>query len=174
MQFKKQNTIYRSLGQIFASKVKIINLMALFVLLLGSSSGCSYFSGDSKANEGAQTAVVQVSVEYLRLCLLANTAALNSYVLLGEYLRHKGLSIEEYHEQVFKLARRWPVSDNPVVQLRVLDANIHGDKATVKFQRDGSKSEYPPVTMELAWIGNSWIITNDSIFGKNGLFTTFK
>ncbi|HMO16466.1 MAG TPA: hypothetical protein PKA63_01555 [Oligoflexia bacterium] len=155
----------------------VFHRLVLFLflgMLLFSVSGCSQFGGKSKGNEGAKTAVLQVSIDYLRMCLLANTTALNNYVLLSEYLGNQNVNLQDYHDQVYKLARRWPVSDNPVIQLKVLNVEINDNKAKITFQRDGTKSEFPQVTIELIWIGNSWIVFKDSIFGDNGLYTKYK
>jgi hypothetical protein len=124
----------------------------------------------SEPSEGAKSTVAQVSVEYLRLCILANMKMIPSYVLLSEYIASKKMTMEEYTDEVKRLARRWPIDQHPVIQLHLLETKLQNDKATVTFQRDGSKSNFPKVMIHLEWTGNNWIVVNDSIFGQGGLF----
>jgi len=143
-----------------------VTCAVIFLLLFSSCSSTK----SSTASEGAKSAVVQVSVEYLKQCILADFKMLNSYMLMGEYLRNKQIGLEEYKESLQKLARRWPVQDHPIVDLHLIKADLDDNKASVYFQREGSKSKFPQVVVHLEWTGNSWMITDDSIFGKNGIY----
>lgn len=153
---------------ILRSSIYTISVSCLLLCLIMLSSCSSTKS--SIASEGAKSAVVQVSVEYLRQCILADFKMLNSYMLMGEYLRNKKMGLEEYKENLQKLARRWPVQEHPIVDLHLIKTDIDGNKASVHFQREGSKSKYPEVVVHLEWTGNSWMITDDNIFGKNGVY----
>lgn len=150
------------------SNFSLISKLFFVAILLLSSQAC--VKKPREATEGAKSRVGQVSIEYLRLCFMGDMKLLKSYVLLSAYLKNRGISLEEYEAQIEGLPRRWQVEIHPVLQLVPLEIDVQGDKAKTYFQRGGSESPFPKVTIELEWSGTSWVIINDNIFGKGSLF----
>ncbi len=150
------------------SKKSLICKILLLTLICLSLNAC--VKKPREATEGAKSRVAQVSIEYLRLCFLGNMKLINSYVLLSEYLKNQGLSLDEYTSEIERLPRRWQVDTHPVLQLVLLEVNVRDDKAKTYFQRGGAESDFPRIEIELEWSGTSWVITNDTIFGVGGLF----
>lgn len=145
-------------------------ILGILLLALLSVSVTSCTTKSKEATEGAKSRVAQVSIEYLRLCFLANMQHISSYVLISEYLKNGKISLDEYTDQINRLPRRWPIDKHPVIQLVLLDIDVKGDIAKVSFQRGGGDSEFPRIYIDLEWTGTSWVITKDTIFGHDGLF----
>jgi len=79
-----------------------------------------------------------------------------------------GISREEFNKQLEALKNRWSVDENPLLDLEVLEVEARGDRARVTL-RKRSKSDYPVIWVKLLWSGSGWIISEDSIFGRNKL-----
>lgn len=144
-------------------------ILYFLIICIFSLTSCS--KGKVDIDDASKATVTQVSIQYLQLCFLGKLGTLPSFVLLGEYLKTQGLTKEEYDFRVLRLSKAWPLDKNPLIQLSVKNVDINGDIAVVKFKREEPKGEnFPEFEITLEWVGSSWMVVDDGIFGKKELY----
>jgi len=154
-------------------KQNTIRLFALFIFSIFFPTSCS--SGKIRVDDATKATVTQVSIQYLQLCFLGKLGTLPSFVLLGEYLKTQNITREEYDFKVLRVSKAWPIERNPLIQLTVKSVEVDEDIALVTFKREEPKGvDFPEFEIKLEWVGASWMIVDDSIFGKGELYPSVK
>lgn len=144
--------------------------IAVTLSILLSVVGCSTLMRRTPA-EGERQMIIAVANKYLLDVSRGNYHGLYNSVLWFDFLQNRGqlLTKEQVLEQVKTVPGRWVTEDeNPLRQLRVESLDVRGDKAQLVLRKEGN-SKSPKVSVDMLWSGRAWLITHDSLFGKNGL-----
>lgn len=143
-------------------------LFYTLIIVLTSLSSCSYFEKNSIVNEGTKQAVAQVVEQYLRFSFLARMPAVESTISLGDFLQNQQITYDEFDFRIVRLSSHWSNETNPLIQLKIISIILDEDDAKVILQREGSS--FPELHFQLKWVGSSWAVLDDNIFGKNELY----
>jgi len=109
-----------------------------------------------------------VIVQYVQFSFLARIEPLESTVIMKDFLANQEITKDEYDFRIVRLSRRWPINENPLIQLAVKSIDVSGDNAKAILQREGAG--FPELVFKLVWTGSSWVIVDDNIFGKDELY----
>ena len=149
------------------------NIALGFVLISLLLSGCSYL-GWGGSNPEVKATVTNVADTYLRYVAAGDERNLAALVywdsLLGRGITG-GISREEFSQQLAALRKRWSVQDNPLLGLELRSVSVDEDDAEVELRKQG-RPDYPVIWIKLMWSGSGWVVTKDSIFGKDNLAAT--
>ena len=146
---------------------KYCKIVLFYTLILTVASSCS-LTNKKADNEAVKSAITQVIVQYLQFSFLSRLEPLESTIIKQDFLHNQGITKDEYDYRIVRLSRRWPINENPLIQLKVKDLKLDGDNATAVLQREGTG--FPELIFTLIWTGSSWVIIDDNIFGKNELY----
>lgn len=137
-----------------------------------SLSGC-FGLFKTPTNEGAKLTISELSSAYILNLISADYEALGTNLFTTVYLANQNLSEDEYTKRVSQLKNKWTVEIHPLAHLSIVDATVKNNRGFVSLQRLDSKKDFPKVTIQYEWTGNSWSIVDDNILGKNDLFETY-
>lgn len=141
----------------------------IIAALVCSAISCSSFRFGEQ-NKLVTIAVVNVASIYLQNVIVANPERLNSVAHWNKIYRtgRNEISHEEFAKQLDSIQNRWNTAQHPLYGLEILDIDIDGNEAEVVFKK-AAKKKYPKIYLTLEWGGNSWLVVDDSLFGKNKL-----
>jgi len=146
---------------------KLLKTSSIYTLILVLASSCS-LTKSGEENETLKNTISQVVIQYLQFSFLSRIEPLESIVIMKDFLRNQEITIDEYQYRVVRLSRRWPIEENPLIQLGVKEVVLDGDNASATLQRMGSG--FPELNFKLLWTGSSWVVVDDNIFGKGELY----
>lgn len=145
----------------------VIPSLILFIFTSCSAIG----NTSSKTTPALQAAVLRVTADYLTAVSVGRMQFLNSILLWGEYsVNNQGLSKEQYVKQVKKIQTKQPTLDHPLMNLQPLSVEQDDDRVTITMKRIG-KPGAEMLVVELLWDGGGWLVTDDNIFGNDGLIS---
>ena len=144
-----------------------IKTLLLYTLIALLTSSCS-LTKSSSDNDAVKNTITQVVIQYVQFSFLAKIEPLESTIIPKDFLANQEITKDEHDYRVVRLSRRWPISENPLIQLTVKSIEIDGDNAKATLQREGTG--FPELVFKLVWTGTSWAIVDDNIFGKDELY----
>ncbi len=141
--------------------------VALFFSLLATLS-CSWLQ-PREVSDLEKVAIIGVTGQYLEAALRVNEGQLDNLILWKDFLEDRGevLTKAKVFAEMRTLKTRWPKESHPLIHMDLVSLNVSGETAHVVLRR--KKPLLPEVSFELIWVGNAWLVSHDSIFGKDGL-----
>jgi hypothetical protein len=141
---------------------KTITLLLSLILC-----GCSIFSGDDWNTPEKKMAVIRVCNDYLRYIATGNHPLAEGLVAWSDYRPAKDGEINRpsFGERIIVNQNRWKVEEHPLLGLSVVDVRTRQDDAWVELEKGGEK-----VKIKLRWAGRGWLIVDDNIFSKDGIY----
>lgn len=164
MSSHRSNSTARPAGLLFAT---------LCLLILAGGIGCSAL-GTKETPATAKLAILGVAGDYISSIARNDERNIDSILLWDEFRESKGPSMthEYFQRQINSMQNRWQPNAHPLLNLDVVDLSVEGDYATVVLQKF-EQPESPKITVVLRWVGRGWMVTNDSLFGQDGLIQKF-
>jgi hypothetical protein len=129
--------------------------------------GCSIFSGDDWNTPEKQMAVIRVCNDYLRYIAVGNHPLAEGLVAWSDYQPAKDGAINRptFGEKIIVNRNRWKTEEHPLLGLNVVEVRTREDDARIELVKGGEK-----VKIKLRWAGRGWLIVDDNIFSKNGIY----
>jgi hypothetical protein len=146
---------------------KTFPLAVLLTVLLFGAASCSLLT-PYKPTPEVKIAVIRVADEYLRSIVQGKTAHLSDMILWGEYAPKKKLTRDAVTAEMESIKGKYPLDQHPLLGLELRNLDIGEDIAELTLKK-ASMPEMPEITIELVWVGNGWLITNDNLFGQDGI-----
>lgn len=145
---------------------RLLALSALFPLVL---CNCSLFTS-SPPSDLTRAAVIRVAGEYVANVVRRSEDQLEAMVLWADYAHNNGgLSKETYLEQLAAMPELPLDKNHPLINLDVHEIDIDANDAEVTFRKVGVDSGAEDIVVTLLWAGQGWLITDDTLFGDDGL-----
>lgn len=147
-------------------------VFALALAPLLGSSGCSVIESIVPRHQvtAVELTVGRVTADYIQAVYTGNLSRLETFVnwpsMLGS--GDEKITRAEFEKQLFSLQNRWTPEQHPLFNLEIADVDVNGDDAEVVLRRS-TGSGYPKIAVTLNWVGNGWVIRQDSIFGRGKL-----
>lgn len=148
--------------------------LILFVVLFASS--CASINLGEKKREPTpelKMAVIGVADQYLGAITADHYDHLRGMVLWVDYSAANSMITKVDYEREIRILNETfkPASDeHPLKQLEVTDINVNENDATVKLKKIGFEQEFD---INLRWIGEGWLVVDDSIFGATGYLSKY-
>ncbi len=143
-------------------RVYLLCLVALLTL-----SACSL--GSSDVTPETRMAVLRISDEYLRNLAKGQSGQAESMIGWPDYgpAVDDEITRDSFAEIVKSKKDRWSKEEHPLLGLDVKKVEIDDDEAEVLLVK---KTTNQKIEIELRWVGRGWLIVNDNILSKNGIF----
>ena len=129
----------------------------------------------SPASPATKTTVLGVSADYLGKIVRGNYKEVNAMVVWPTYLDKSGpgMTKEKYFTQLDTMRKRWKTAqtNHPLLGLTPVSVDVDGDEAEVVLKKEKSSEMSPEIEIQLSWAGTGWMISGDSLFGDNGMFS---
>lgn len=140
----------------------------IFLLLAMFLSSCSVFSDDISTGE-EKMAILRVCDEYMRNIVSGRSAMAEGMIGWPEYAPSvdDGVTRADLVEMIETHRSTWSMADHPLLGLDVISVRSHSDDAKVVLEKKTTKKK---VELELKWVGRGWVIINDNIFSKDGIY----
>ncbi len=146
------------------------------ILLVLVCAGCSV-SKSPEAKAGVRFTVLTVVDNYLRAIASGNGRATEQMIIWSEYPENSnsGETRTSLIEGIDTLKGRWLTkTENPLLGLDVVNFNIDEDEAEITLVKPPSQRKTDRlISIELVWGGNSWLVSKDNIFGREGYLADF-
>lgn len=143
-----------------------------FLFLLLGTSGCSSLFKSTPTPEETMT-VISVTEKYIQVVVTGRKRQIRSFVLWDDLLSkdtEDAITLKEFESQLNSLQDRWTPEQHPLLGLKLLELDIDDNDALVRLQKSG-REDYPVIWIKLFWSGNAWLVTQDSLFGKDKLIS---
>ena len=141
------------------------------LLLLFTLSSCS-LNDSSSDNPEVREVLIGVSNHYLINVINGNFTELNSVILWEDYVANKGgtFSKNEYLKQLSLLDGHYTIDNHPLLNLEPKKIKISGNYADLSFKNKNSDQ----IELYYTWAESGWLLSNDNLFGEDGLFAKLK
>ncbi len=143
---------------------KLLNFCLFFFLL-----SCSTMMSSTPEPE-VRNLLVKLTSAYLTAVAQGDLNKISQMVYWDEFLDPEGnnLSNDQFLKQLQSIKKTWKIQEIPFLGLTVTKVKAYENDAEVflekKSPRSGEPSEF---WVKFIWVGNSWMIKEDSLFGKN-------
>jgi len=143
--------------------------MKKILLLMLCLIGCGLLKNNDYQTPEEKMAVLRVCNDYLRFIASSNHPLAEGLIGWSDYGPAKDGSINRltFAEKLVENKDKWKESEHPLLGLDVKEVDVTEDDAEVVLQKKGGDSI---VQIELRWAGRGWLIVNDNIFSKNGIY----
>ena len=147
-------------------------LSAFAVLMLGTF-GCSTFTGEPPSPE-LRSILVDISARYLNSIAIGDGRSSGVMVLWPEYEVSGKTRMTQGDVDVILAEirdRKWPITENPLYNLKVEDVTVQENSAAVFFIKQLNSGSEARIKIWLSWSGNAWLVVDDNLFGDDGYMT---
>jgi hypothetical protein len=157
-------------------KTTLTTLLSFGLLISGLlvTSGCSN-NLFAKENPVLKNTIIKVSAEYLESLIRGDAARVNSQIFWSRFLpsKRQPYSKSDFAAQLALLDARWTKAEHPLINLDLVDISTNDDVAKIKLRRIDLENA-PTIKLEMSWSGAGWLVSEDNLFGKEGLFGSLK
>lgn len=144
------------------------NILALVLALICLAS-CSKGDLTDTSDLSVELILASVTSHYLDAIVEGRSEQLEGMILWAEYLTHKNHAGKNYIMQQVVLTKGQIKRElHPLIDLHIQKIDVQENSAHVTMRQHGKESN-PLVTIDYAWTGNGWLITNDNILGQSGI-----
>lgn len=150
-------------------------LRAAYVALCLTICGCGVIDAmkPKSTPSRVESTVGRVTADYIQAVFEGTLSRLETFINWPSML-DRGLAGEggftraDFEKQLASLQGRWTLEEHPLYGLVISDIDVDGNDAEVELKRTNGNG-YPTIEISLLWVGNGWVITKDSLFGRGKL-----
>lgn len=158
-----QYTIFEASKQIMKYSKLLLNLYFLFLI------SCGILRSSTPEPE-VRNLLINLTSSYLTAVAQGNIQKISQMVYWDEFLGSGGshMSNEDFLKQLQSVKNTWRPQEVPFLGLEVTQIKAYENDAEVFLKKKSPDPRYPSeFWVKFIWVGNSWVIKEDSLFGKN-------